>query len=237
LTHLDPAFLQTLLAHHRALLVGRPGAANTLAALVDLPINRYLRSHMPATDAMTLTEAADDALLDYVEHPERARAETGREVWSHLMHSAWCNVIDIVRKESRRGRAEAQFAVEDSRRQADYTQQVAELQLCGVRLAEESSADDLPLPPQLLDLFDEHDLAVLRLMRSGERQTVAYAGVLGIRHRAPREQAALTRRVKERLRQRLKRMGFGHLLRATGKCCTSPARREDDIEGLSTVGS
>jgi hypothetical protein len=65
---------------------------------------------------------------------------------------------------------------------------------------EEEAAAPL-VPPGLTD----RDLAVLALLRDGERKTAAYARVLGIADRPIEEQRRIVKREKDRLQKRLAR--------------------------------
>jgi hypothetical protein len=66
---------------------------------------------------------------------------------------------------------------------------------------------DYPAIQAVIDALCETDRRVLELMLDGERQTLAFAEVLGLADRSATEVADAVKRVKDRIKARLKRAG------------------------------
>jgi hypothetical protein len=78
-----------------------------------------------------------------------------------------------------------------------------------LQLREQAAKADEEVLSQVRQGLSAGQQRCLKLMLQGERKTAAFAEALGIEQRSPREQRIEVKRVKDMLKQRIKRMRHG----------------------------
>lgn len=188
---------------HRRLLAGDPVAPAELAELAIEPLahdlslgKRRLRDETFAVDAAT------DAVLDFAKRPG-AYDPSAMAVWSFLCMAARRNLANrLVAERRHTGRVFRFGSVElrarvRNRDAESPLDELAEGEFARKRLADLASGPMEPLSTE--------DLAVLRLVADGERDTERFATVMGVADRPREEQQKLVKQAKDRLLKRLRR--------------------------------
>jgi RNA polymerase sigma-70 factor (ECF subfamily) len=188
---------------HRLLLEGDPAARSMCAVLFMPPLEAFLRGRYPhLRDEQLYEEAVTEALLQYMLKPTAYAAEKS-SLLGYLRMAALGDLRNIMQREKRHsGRWVSLEAVEH-------------LPLVG-----NEGWDDEPveLPPgisreqvlqELRDVVpDPVEWRVLELLVIEEvRETGPYVAVMGITHLSPAEQAVQVKRMKDKLKVRIKRLG------------------------------
>ncbi len=185
---------------YRRLLAGDPVAPAELAELAIEPLayeltlgKRRLRDETFAIDAAT------DAVLDFAKRPG-AYDPSAMAVWSFLCMAARRNLANRLLAERRHTGRVFRFGSVELRARARNRD--SESPLDGLAEAEfvRRRLEELGL-----DSFSPEDLAILRLMADGERDTARFAAVTGIADRSREEQSKLVKQAKDRLLKRLRR--------------------------------
>jgi DNA-directed RNA polymerase specialized sigma24 family protein len=163
------------------------------AAACFLPVlqARLSACHPRAADDL-ITTAADDALVDFLHHPEKfdpARSS----LLGYLGMIAECDLKNARRAEGRH-HPDPRISVElDDLAGNDSSDE------------EVSRFEDFPDLVAVRDDLPPEERAFLDLMRQGEHCTEALAAVLGSGHLPPEEQRTLVKRVRDRIIKRLQR--------------------------------
>lgn len=188
---------------HRRLLAGDPIAPAELAELAIEPLTQELRhGRGRQRDETHAIDAATDAVFDLSKHPE-SFDPSAMAVWSFLCMAARRNLANIFLKERRHAGRIFRFAdvalPTSARNQGGVTplDGLADAERAQKRLAELASGPMSSISPE--------ELAVLRLLADGERDTVRFAVVMGCADRPVDEQRLLVKQTKDRLLKRLKR--------------------------------
>jgi hypothetical protein len=180
---------------HRT-IVGRTDPTATARAFELLlePLKVRLRFRWPNMSQDELESWAIDALIAYLENPARYDPKQS----ALLTYLAMDADGDIKNAYSSAQATRERFLadVEDEASRRNETTDDEKLDL-----------DDRALYASLRDAFpDKRDRKVIDLMLQNVRETVAYAGVLGIAHLPSAQQAAEVKRVKDRIKKRLRRL-------------------------------
>ncbi len=186
-------------------LIGRdPVAPAELVEACIEPMVRRLAGLFPKLDdPHFVRDAVIDALLNYVEHPERFDPNRGK-LSSYLYMSARGDLLNRLKSETRRRAREVRLE---------------DVELCpSLRniLIEDRNDIELPSGLSMADIessvgqivTNPTDKKLLELMLDGERKTERYAEVLGISHLNADEQRRQVKRAKDRLTKRLQRLGM-----------------------------
>jgi hypothetical protein len=189
---------------HRRLLARDPVAPAELAESTIEPLAKELRIGTGRVrDEQLSIDAATDAALELARRAEKYDP-TKMAVWSFLCMAARRNLANALLKERRHAarvffRSAAVALPPSVRNRASVRplDQLADAELARTRLAELASGPMSTLPPE--------DLAVLRLMAAGERETARFAAVIGCADRPRKEQQRLVKQVKDRLLKQLRR--------------------------------
>jgi hypothetical protein len=138
--------------------------------------------------------AAADAALDLLRHPHRFDPARGT-LLNYLVLSARGDFKNAQRAESRHqsGRVGVELDLPDRKEEYEPPSTLA----------------DHPHLRPVLDGLSAVERAVLDLMRAGERQTAAFAAVLGLADRPTAEQRLRVKRARDRIIARLKRAKGG----------------------------
>lgn len=177
-------------------LVADPDVGGAFADLAFGPLAADLARRFPRADPADLDTAAGDSLLAFLKRP--ARYDPGRSPLPAFLRLIARRKLSHLLAAGRRHRAGRipWDAVEDD--------------LPGRN--PEGAGDDLPgldAPgvKAAIDDLSGDDRVVWELMLDGESKTPVFAAALGLADRPAAEQAAAVYRVKDRIKQRLKRAG------------------------------
>ncbi len=175
------------------LLADDPNAPSEIATQFLEPLARHLRNRYPTTDPDLCEEAAEQAILDTVTRRNRF-APARRSLRGFLCMAAEADLKNLRQREARRARAIPLTSV-------------AEAVAAG---KEPPDGDDGPSwdDPRLVEViatFEPSELVAFRMMQAGERDTVAFAHMLGLPDAPADELAAAVKRYKDRIKKRLAR--------------------------------
>ncbi len=188
---------------HRRLLAGDPVAPAELAELAIEPLAHELRIGKGRVRDETLSiDAATDAVLELAKRPETYDPSV-MAVWSFLYMAARRNLANRLVAEGRHARRILRSGSVELREPArnedseNPLDKLAEAESAGKGLANLASGP--------MDSLSSEDLAVLRLVAGGERDTARFAAVMGVADRPREEQQKLVKQAKDRLLKRLRR--------------------------------
>jgi hypothetical protein len=188
---------------YRRLLARDPIAPAELAELAIEPLARELRyGRGRPRDETHIIDSATDAVLDFAKHPE-SFDPSKVAIWSFLCMAARRNLANNLLKERRNAGKILRFAAvalpSSARNEGAVTplDGLADAELAQRRLAELASGP--------MGSFSSDEMAVLRLVADGERDTARFAAVMGCADRPMDEQRTLVKLTKDRLMKRLRR--------------------------------
>lgn len=169
-------------------------------ALIErlLPVLTHLvRRSFPATSDDLVLNAVEDALLDYVKRPDQFDRSRGVPLLAFLRLASLRNLSNSVRAESRR-----------MARQQRYIEEAMACWKPSWRHGASGEQDDVSMDVQdrLAHLVTSEEQPAMALWLQGERRTGPLAMALGIAHLSVAEQRRQLKRIKDRLRNRLKRL-------------------------------
>ena len=188
---------------HQRLGKGDEVASSALAELFLPVLTKGLgRKYSNLRDASLVNTACVDALMNYLEAPERYTPERGK-LFTFLWKSAEGDLLNLLAKERRR-------AVHE------LSEQVVEFRLANREVSTEptmppdvqleSVAETSPSVRRAMSLLNSaEDRECLELMMSGVRATEEFAKVLTISHLPSSEQAAIVKRSKDRIKKAIQR--------------------------------
>lgn len=201
------------LSLHRRLLQGDLVAPSDLAVTYLEPLARSLIASNSRAEEDDRFTAAEDALLSLIKNPaayDSARATLD----TYLRMAARRDLQNIQRSAYRHSSRRADWgAVELSPAQREHLlddhadpAEIVEMN----EMVEVLTRRWFALPASVAEGLSPQELAVVRLIQSGERRTDVYAETLGIMHLPPEERRDEVKRVKDRLKARIKRAGDDH---------------------------
>ncbi|MBI4336485.1 MAG: sigma-70 family RNA polymerase sigma factor [Chloroflexi bacterium] len=193
---------------HERLLSGDPLAPVEMVETFIAELVRRVRARARQVNDDTIAlDAATDALLEYIQHPERFDPNKSG-LLTYLTMSAYGNFLNMLARESRRKKREV--PLEDVEHILSIGNNIPEeaeddiLEKHGISTPDEKAS----FHRRVMEEFPDHvDRQLLSLMLSGERKTTAYSAVLGIQGSDVEEQRRLVKRHKDRLTKRLQRLG------------------------------
>jgi hypothetical protein len=189
---------------HAALLGGDEAGVEELAALLYQRGTTYLNDRRRYRDPQENADAVVDAIVAYLDRPARAHARDGRQVWAHIQLAAWRNAFDNDKSDRRRAVRESIVGQEEGRRHQSSAQRVIELCLCTSEARGPDGLDaavaESVLEAQVAKFDDPVDRECARLMLLGEHRCEVYARVLGIADLPIKEQRALVKKAKDRIK-------------------------------------
>ena len=187
---------------HRLLLQQASPIITARIAEVFLP---ELLKHLPrlfptVSDQHLIASCAADALLAYLNHPERFDSARG----SLLTYLGWLARSRVLHELKRKKSSEQQEVVAVDEAEAVYGVAAGTDWDESVRLSERETEQRIAakLRPLITDLTDQQ---ILELMLEGVRETSAYAALLGITEQPPDEQRRIVKQHKDRIRIRVQR--------------------------------
>lgn len=189
---------------HRRLVERDPVATSELVEAYIEPLVRRLSGLFPRLDDPHFVhDAVVDALLNYIQHPERFDPIRGR-LSAYLFMSARGDLLNKLKSESRRRTREVRLEdveFHPSLRNISIEHDNGVEPPSGLSMADiESSVRQV--------ITNQTDKRLLELILDGERKTEYYAEVLGISHLDIDEQRRQVKRAKDRLTKRLQRLGI-----------------------------
>ena len=181
---------------HRRLVGGDPTASAEFCKAMLPSLVDWLRAKGRTTDKELIRDAATDALVDYIKHPDKWIQERGTLV-SYICMAADRDLLNALEKAQRRRTREVLVAdVEDG----EFVRNV---------LPEDKTPSNII--DRLLSALDRQvasktDRRFLVLMLEGERSTNKFAEVLGIQDLPKEQKARKVKQNKDRLKKVIKRL-------------------------------
>jgi RNA polymerase sigma-70 factor (ECF subfamily) len=171
------------------------------------PLLARLEATFPHDDPHLRQTAVHEALLDYVQHPQRydpAQTDLG----AYLRMAARRDLLNLRQREARhRRRREPWSVVEDEDNGGNLSGREEEPPAALLRREEAEGRE--ALFQAVAEGCSPQEKRVLDLMRAGERRTSAYADAVDAGGQPSEEQERVVKRVKDRLKKRIERGGPG----------------------------
>jgi len=190
---------------HRRLLAGDPVATSQLAETFLAPLAAWLRANNPKLDPDYCAIAAEDAIINLNKNP-RSYQPGSKTVWGYLRMSAKGDLLNLLQKEKRH---RAHATLEDVEQSPDGGKYLTDRGGAPDERAEQN--EELARLGQQEAAFRQDlsgvDARVWELLKQGEKRTAVFARVMGINHLSTAEQKKEVKRAKDRVKQRLKRLG------------------------------
>jgi RNA polymerase sigma-70 factor, ECF subfamily len=179
---------------HRRLVSGDPTASAEVCKAILGPLVGWLYAKRRTTDKELVRDAATDALVDYIKHPDRWNPKRGTLV-SYICMAADRDLLNALEKANRRKSREILTGdVEEE----DFDRNVS-------LESEEHSIDSL-LPALDQKVVSDVDRQLLVLMLQGERSTNKFAQLLKIEDLPKEEKALRVKQHKDRLKKVIERL-------------------------------
>ena len=196
---------------HTRLLNRDVTASEELARQYLPPVHRHVeacaRSRGVYDDAL-INDAVTESVLNYIRHPSKFDP-TKSSLIGYLKRAAERDLINVVAKDRRQRRGEqltedVEFTILHGNKPIEMEQisRDAETEMLERLDPAQSTTDRLSGVMQTAQ-----DKQLLELMISGERNTVAFAIVLGITDLSQSEQRKMVKKHKDRLKKQLQRSG------------------------------
>jgi CheY-like chemotaxis protein len=176
---------------HASILSGDPTVIEPLMRDLLIEVSGRLHRRWLRIPFDWIHDAVVDALLDYVRRPARFDHTRGIPLPQFIHHAARQNLLNRIDSERRRLKREATLDNMKAPTLADHASQPAEsrwTQLAGA-----------------IEQFSKSERDVLQLWIDGETRTAEFARVLQLNNSDSADCLLHVRRVKERIRQRLRR--------------------------------
>jgi RNA polymerase sigma-70 factor (ECF subfamily) len=181
---------------HGRLVSGDPTAPAQLCKAILAPLAAWLYAKRRTTDKELVRDAATDALVDYIKHPNRWNSERGTLV-SYICMAADRDLLNALEKANRRSSREILTAdVEEEHFDRNVSLEEEKL----------SDSSDSLLPALDQKVASERDRQLLVLMLQGERSTNKFAQLLKIEDLPKEEKALRVKQHKDRLKKVIERL-------------------------------
>ena len=184
---------------HQRLLGGDDLAGIELCEAILQPLTNRLQASAPFADDHLVAEAAESALLDYLEAPHKYQPDLSA-LSTYLLRAARCDLLNLQEREARRQRHLESVELDDLPGNSKRSDQP----LLKLVAAEENAA-----MRAVVDAVESEstptERTVLRLILAGEKSTAPYADALGISDRPAQEQQGEVKREKDKAKKRLTR--------------------------------
>lgn len=195
------------LSLHRRLFDRDPVASADFAVAFLQPLIDWLHTTNVGIDPMMCVEAADEAIVEFITHPAKYDPEI-LNVVAFLRMAAQRDLQNLLRKEWRHQRQRRDLkVVEQLPESGKYLMRDDDPSL---PLQIEEARRQQALPDAFRQQLTEVEQRFVEQMEQGEWRTPVFAAILGITHRPADEQRREVKRVKDRLKKRLERMGGTH---------------------------
>jgi DNA-directed RNA polymerase specialized sigma24 family protein len=187
---------------HKRLVDADPTASADLATTFLDRLIAWLTGHHPARPQDLICEAAEDAIVNLIHHPNSYQPRIPLE--AYLQMSARGDLLNALRRRERDA-AKMQEAVELVIQRGKYQGQ--QDPLSQLQAAEEMATPAPAVPASVLDGLTEGEVRALQCLLDQERRTAVFAEALGIAHLPVAEQQRIVKKVKDKLKKRLERAG------------------------------
>lgn len=189
---------------HRRLLERDPvGPADFAVAFLNLLI-AWLRSANPGVDPTACEEAADEAIVRFLNDPSKYDPQR-LGVGAFLKMAAQRDLQNLLRKERRHQKNRRDWnVVEQTLEDGKYLQRDDDPSL--PLQIEEARRRHAP-PDDVWQQLTEAEKLCWEQMQQGERRHAVFVAILGVTHLPEREQKREVKRVKDRLNKRMQRAG------------------------------
>lgn len=187
-----------------------PLAPSDVASAYLEPLARWVARMNPRSDPSDCDTAAEDAILSLLKHPESY--DPGRMPLETYLHMAAKRDLQNARRsESRHAARRADWGTVELSRAVGKYMMDAEADPARILELQDMVSDIIRKRPRLpaaaLAGLTAAEVRALGLVQCGERRTELFAVALEITHLPPERQQAEVKRVKDRLKLRLKRLG------------------------------
>jgi DNA-directed RNA polymerase specialized sigma24 family protein len=189
---------------HERLLAGDDLARIELCEAFLQPLTNRLQASAPFADDHLIAEAAESALLDYLEAPHKYQPSLSA-LSTYLFRAARCDLLNLQEREARRQRHLESVELDGlpgNSKQSDQPllKLVSDEENAAMRAVVDAvEAESTPA-----------ERTVLRLIIDGEKSTAPYADALGIGDRPAEEQQDVVKRDKDKMKKRLTRRYKDH---------------------------
>jgi hypothetical protein len=192
---------------HRRLLEHDPLAPADFAVALLKPLIAWLKTTNPSVDRMACEEAADEAIIHFLNNPTKYDPQRlGLEAF--LRMAARRDLQNLLRKERRHQQSRRDWnVVEQASAEGKYLERDDDPSL---PLQIEEARQRLASPEAVWQHLTDAERCVWKTMEQGERRNSVYAAILGITHLPDAEQRRQVKRVKDRLKKRKQRAGGKH---------------------------
>lgn len=196
---------------HRRLVDGDPTAPADLAVAFLEQVATWLVSANGNRVADDLcADAAEDAIIALSKNPGSYQPTRGKSLYAYLKMSAQGDLLNLLRKE--KCRLGTRVKLENLELATDAGKYLGRDDDPSVRLQihEEVEQAEVNVLSTVRAGLPEAEQQVLQLMLDGERRTAYFARALRIEHLPKDEQEAAVKRVKDKLKNRLRRARGEH---------------------------
>lgn len=181
---------------HQRLISGDPTAPAQLCKTILPALVAWLSAKRRTTDKELVRDAATDALVDYIKHPDRWNSDRGTLI-SYICMAADRDLLNALEKANRRHSREILIAdVEEEYFDRNVSLEAEKL----------SDSFDSLLPALDQKMASETDRKLLALMLQGERSTNKFAQLLKIEDLPKEEKALRVKQHKDRLKKAIERL-------------------------------
>jgi hypothetical protein len=188
---------------HCSLLAGEPAAPDSFAGAILETLAADVARQFHTVSEDIITQAAIDAVWDHLQNPSKCRATTGSGIIAYIRGMAHKKVLDELRRERRRHAREESWAREN----LDIIETDVELLGLATTTTNAHEIEDLSaFRTSVLNLLtSETDRQLFQLRLSGERNTAAFAKVLGLDHLPIVDQRRIVKQNKDRIDKIIRR--------------------------------
>lgn len=183
---------------HERLLTDDPFASLEVCEAFLAPLTNRLERASPGADPHQLAEAAETALLDYCDAPQKYKPHQSA-LASYLLMLARADLANLQQRESRRQRRRELVELErlpgNTSQEQPLLRLVEQEETIAMRAAVDAVAAEA----------NPKERCVLRLITEGAKATAPFAEALGITDRPVEEQQDEVLREKDKMKKRLKR--------------------------------
>lgn len=192
---------------HQRLLNGDLFASNDFCRAYLDWLAAELGRRQRSNDEQLIGEAVSQTLVDFCKQPDRFDPTRG-ELTIFLLHSAECDFVNLIQKESRRHKRHVNWnCVADDLPAGNYPGETDPLEQL---IRAETHGARWERLNRVIAAWSPAEQAVFALLRDGVKSREPFAAALHVTDRPIEEQEREVKNAKDRLWKRLKREGFPH---------------------------